>query len=296
MQKRKLIGMTAALCLVCSAVVYAAPAIVEKIEYANAEIQPGSLTVKNNLALRAITKEQKDGVNVQTDVEAYAHFLADLCPTEEEIRYVDNLIGKGYDAEAVIEIYEFWQDTQEDLSIIEAVYAYRPAEEDVRFWVDEGFIKLAAQGKTKNQYSNLSVDEVKAYYESGLSYEEIMVADKLSRHGTKDIKHVLERKQKDISWYEIMDEVYTLSPPEKRESDIEKYKGIKNPDEIFASIRLAETGETAVEGALDAVVQGESSSSKMAERKVKKGKELKQRYVEQGIWNTGEESKEWDER
>ncbi len=228
MSKRKLVWMAAAVCLVCSAGVYAAPVIMEKIEYAIAEIQPGSPEVKNNLALREFAKEQKGGENVQEDVEAYAHFLADLYPTEEEIRYIDGLIGEGYDAKAVVEIYEFWQDTQEDLSIIEEVYAYRPTEE-VKHWVDEGFIKLAAQGKTKTQYSNLSVEEVKAYYESGISYEDILTADKLSRHGTKDINHVLSMKRENASWYEIIDDVYTLSPPERKQTDVEKYKGIQNP-------------------------------------------------------------------
>jgi len=296
MSKKKTAWVAVALVLASVTGVCAAPAIAEKIAYATAEIQPGSLTVKNNAALRQIVKEKKAGTDVQVDVEAYAHFLADLYPTEEEIRYIDSLIGKGYDAKAVVEIYEFWQDTQEDIAIIEAVYEYLPPVEGVKYWVDEAFIKLAAQGKTKGQYSDLSVEEVNALYESGVSYEEILMADKLSRYGTKDIHHVLSRKQEDASWYEILDEVYTLSSPESKQENIEKYKQIQNPHEILASIRLAKEGDMILDEALDGVIRGESSSKRLDEKKVEKGKKIKENYITQGLWDTSGESKEWGHR
>ncbi len=284
MSKKKTAWVAVALVLASVTGVCAAPAIAEKIAYATAEIQPGSLTVKNNAALRQIVKEKKAGTDVQVDVEAYAHFLADLYPTEEEIRYIDSLIGKGYDAKAVVEIYEFWQDTQEDIAIIEAVYEYLPPVEGVKYWVDEAFISLERKGKTKGHYSNLTVEEVQEYYKEGVSYEDMRIADKLSRYGTKEFEEIMSDQMEEVSWYEIIDKVYTISPADQKEAYIEKYKSIEEPHEILASIRLSEQNILSLEEALDGVLVENSSTTQLAEKNIDQKVKIKESFVQQGLW------------
>ena len=167
---------------------------------------------------------------------------------------------KGYDVNALYEIYKFWRDTAEDIEIIEEVYKFKPESPNVMYWVDEAFIELANQGKTKNQYSNLSVEEVEAYKNSGMTFSDILVADKLSRYGTEKIETILDEKQSGVSWFEITDNVYSISSPEEKAANAEKYKNISDPYEILDSIALSKkSGKSATEY-LDAVICGESSS------------------------------------
>lgn len=291
MKKKKLAIILACICLLGAAGVYAAPKIKEKIEYATAEIVPGSLEVKHNRALRAIEKDRKKGEDVQPDVEAYAHFLSDLFPSDEEIQYVDGLIGKGFRARDVVEIFEFWQDTQEDLSIIEEAYTYRPPVDGVRYWVDSAFIKLDAAGKTKRHYSNLSEDEVKKHFEEGLSFEELMMADKLSRHGTKEINVIIKDKKEQVSWYEIMDGVYGLVLQEHKKEMAEKYKNITDPNEILACKKLSEQKIMSFEEAMENVKQNKSSVKNLSERKAGKKKKIVTDFISQGIWSEKEQEK-----
>lgn len=190
----------------------------------------------------------------------YVSLVAELSPTASDLSYLKNLMKKGYDVNALYEIYKFWRDTAEDIEIIEEVYKFKPESPNVMYWVDEAFIELANQGKTKNQYSNLSVEEVEAYKNSGMTFSDILVADKLSRYGTEKIETILDEKQSGVSWFEITDNVYSISSPEEKTANAEKYKNISDPYEILDSIALSKkSGKSATEY-LDAVICGESSS------------------------------------
>ena len=289
MKNKKQILIISILCFTCAIGAYAASEVITEKGNKEIEMQQDSMTAEDNLVIGNISKDKIEGIGTQKDIEAYTHFLAELYPTKEEIEYIDTLLGKGYSAKPLVEIFEFWQDTQEDINIIEEVYAYRPPVDDVLFWVDEAFIQLASQGKTQGQYSDLSVEEVQAYYESGISYEEILVADRLSRYGTKEIKTILSQRQAEASWYEIMDSVYSLSKEESREADIQKYSVIKNPNEIFASIKLAEQNEMSLSAALDGVVSENSSVALLSQKNEVKKQEIKSGFIEQGLWRESTE-------
>lgn len=269
MKNKKQLLIIFALCLTCAIGVYAATETIHKNEALNTEEQMNDLKDENISAVHII-KNETDEKFAEEDMEAYAYFLAELYPSDDEIQYIDALIKRGYRVKDLVEIFVYWQDTQEDLNIIEKVYAYRPPVDGVLYWVDSAFIKLAEKGETKGNYAGLTVEEVREYQQKGLSYEEILTADKLSRYGTKEVKTILEDKQADVSWYEIMDDVYGLCPPEEREANIAKYKNIENPEEIFASMKLAELNETSLSAALDGVLDNESSVSRLTQKKIER--------------------------
>ena len=49
-----------------------------------------------------------------------------------------------------------------------------------------------------------------------------LVADKLSRYGTEKIETILDEKQSAVSWFEITDNVYSISSPEEKAANAEK--------------------------------------------------------------------------
>jgi len=93
-----------------------------------------------------------------------------------------------------------------------------------------------------------------------MTFSDILVADKLSRYGTEKIETILDEKQSGVSWFEITDNVYSISSPEEKAANAEKYKNISDPYEILDSIALSKkSGKSATEY-LDAVICCESSS------------------------------------
>lgn len=287
--KKKILIFTALLVLAVLTTAVASQGIIDAIKIATMDEVPGSTSPDTNVALYTIEKNVKKGKSVQEDIEAYAYFLSYLEPSEEEIRYIDNLIAKDYSTKALVQIFEFWKDTEEEIKIIENVYELKPADLDVLYWVDSAFIELDNQGKTKTHYSNLSVEEVKEYYKNGIGYEEMMIADKLSRKGTKDIETILEQKAKKTSWYEIIDGVYNISSEEDEADNIDKYKNIDNPDEILKSISRAKKEEKSVSKILDKVLEGESSIVYFKKNADNKYSGIKAEFIKEGLWSESAE-------
>lgn len=260
---------------------FSAPKIIEEITIVTMDTQPGSLSADTNPALYKLTREQKKGIDIQEDTESYAYFLSTLAPAQNEIRYIDSLIADGYSAKALVQIFEFWKDTEEDIDIIEEVYEYRPDDLDLLYWVDSAFLGLSKEGKTKTKYSDLSVQEVKEYYSKGISYEDMRLIDKLSRKGTKDIKELMLQKENNTSWYEIINGVYEFSS----DGNNEKYCSIENPDEIMASYKLAKKEKKEVIDYLEKVLNGESAVEIDFAITEEKYNEIKSSFIKEGIWS-----------
>lgn len=49
-----------------------------------------------------------------------------------------------------------------------------------------------------------------------------LVADKLRRYGTEKIETILDEKQSGVSWFEITDNVYSISSPKEKAANAEK--------------------------------------------------------------------------
>lgn len=279
--KRKITIITILIIILTGFCVFAVSSIVDNLSNASDVIIP-ELSVKQSFVMKELEKAKKSGESVQNQVEYYAYFVSVLQPTEEEKEYIDGLIKDGYDAEALVKIFDFWRYTSEDMNIIEKAYEYRPYDLDVSYWVDEAFIQLHKDGSAVTEYGNLSVEEVKAYLAEGIKPEEIRAADKLSRKGVKSTEKILEEKKNGSSWYNIADEIYGI---QSDETDLAEFSVIDNLNEIIESVKLAVRTNRSVKDVLREVAKGESSTKKNKDFKTEKMKDAKESLKKQKLWN-----------
>ena len=279
--KRKITIITILIIILTGFCVFAVSSIVDNLSNASDVIIP-ELSVKQSFVMKELEKAKKSGESVQNQVEYYAYFVSVLQPTEEEKEYIDGLIKDGYDAEALVKIFDFWRYTSEDMNIIEKAYESRPYDLDVSYWVDEAFIQLHKDGSAVTEYGNLSVEEVKAYLAEGIKPEEIRAADKLSRKGVKSTEKILEEKKNGSSWYNIADEIYGI---QSDETDLAEFSVIDNLNEIIESVKLAVRTNRSVKDVLREVAKGESSTKKNKDFKTEKMKDAKESLKKQKLWN-----------
>lgn len=205
--------------------------------------------------------------NLNDEIKAYALFISSYNVTDDEQKYISSLIKQGKRMSVIAEIYDFWQYTDEDISIIEDVYAYYPddaEENNVQYWIDAAFLHLSENGKTTVEYSDLSYEQVMEYYNQGISFDEILYADKLSRKGVKPIEDILQDRIDETSWFNIFDEVYSF------DVSSEAYAEINDPSELMSCYMLSKNGNGTLSEYLDGVISGDSAVNKEIQLKAEK--------------------------
>lgn len=262
MKKRIIIILSLIAMLTISA--FAANAVIGNIKeasYSNFSVDKSllkneQLILADNVALKQLQSDMNKGEDINAPVKKYAYFISVLNPTDEEKDYIDSLIKKGYDAESLIDIYEFWIDTAENLDIIEKVYKYKPYEDDAKYWIENAFIALSNDGKTKNKLSDLTLEEAKHYYyDCDVSPDDMLVAGIMSRKGVHDVDEIIESHIEGKTWYDIADEIYDFSTSSENK---EKYSEIDNGREILSCIRMSRTTGNDVITYFEDLVKGES--------------------------------------
>lgn len=239
------------------------------------------LIVKENRIYSMLDSERKQGENVQDYVEYYSYFLSVLKPTSAEKEYVDRLISNGFDVEAVVKIFDFWRYTDEDMSIIEEAYGYKPYDVKISYWVDDAFIFLCSNGKTKGEFVDMSVEKVEEYMAGGIAPEEIRAADKFGRRGVLNADEILSQRLSGKSWCEIANTVYDFKLSDE---EIHNYENIDDPFEFIDVFKVsARTGENAKE-LLDKASDGISISKMNSDFKKEKMEEAKTVLTRQKIW------------
>lgn len=250
---------------------------------------PTELIDKKSSAYKKFTSDMKKDEVVQEDVEYYSYFMYVLQPSAEEKQYIDKLIDKKYNIMALVKIFDFWRYTNEDISIIEKAYDYRPNDLTVSYWVDEAFIRLYKEGKSKTEYSNLSVEEVNEYIAQGITADELRAADKMSRKGVKTIEVILSERLQGKTWCEISNDIYGI---ELTDEEIEQLKSIEDPSEIIESVKLAQRTKGKIKDALKDSANGEWSGQKNREFKTKKMNEAKEILKKENLWDDSKKKTE----
>lgn len=134
-----------------------------------------------------------------------AIFMGKYCNTEESFFYIEELILSGYDAQTVMDIYQFYLTTNEDISIVsqiyEMVYEGEPiTNRDVVF--ENAFNKI-----TNNKCGVLSEDDIIVYLEKGLTVEDISRANLLCRKGVLTVQEILNQLLEGTTWEEIIETI-----------------------------------------------------------------------------------------
>jgi len=115
-----------------------------------------------------------------------------------ELNYLLNLINRltaGMSGEQlsraiedIMQIYDFFQWTNEDIAIIEQMFNLREEYEDSIFWVENTFNRV-----TEGRHGVLTPEDVDEFFERGLDFYDIVLANQLSRRGIYTIRQILDR-------------------------------------------------------------------------------------------------------
>lgn len=188
----------------------------EDIESSNAEVE-----ITNYLDSKGVAK------NEQGDVVLYYDFYTQMQgATDKDKKELNKLIKKGYDPFRILEIYELLIDTEPDYKLIEKIYLLgKKTGFDTKDWAENAYNAV-----TEQKNGVLSMDEIKAYYERGLTRDDILVANVLSRTGRQTITEILDKRADGTLWAEIFN-ICKNSKYDFPETD--------DPVEILLSYRMA---------------------------------------------------------
>lgn len=114
----------------------------------------------------------------------------------DEMDYIANLIIQGYDPMTVMDICYFWQDTNEEISIIEQIYEYKYLRGMT--WIENAFNCV-----TNDKCGVLTEEDVENYAKQGVTLDDISAANKLCRKGVLTIQEILEQHQAGKTFAEI---------------------------------------------------------------------------------------------
>jgi len=173
----------------------------DKINMENDYVDSNENTTKY---FERIKKGRKNIKSIKYDeyenILSYSVFLSENKFTNKELKYLNNLLEKGYSEGVIQEVYEFWLTTDEDFSMIGDLCALSDELYGIN-WVENAFNKL-----TNNSHGVLDVEDIEAYYKKGLTYEDIYTANILSRKKGKTIQGILDDMLSGKTNFEIIDE------------------------------------------------------------------------------------------
>lgn len=123
--------------------------------------------------------------------------------------YIANLIISGYNGIDVIDAAYFWLDTNEDISIIEDMcqWKIKNIDYDGEFWEENAFNDI-----TDNKCGVLTAEDFEEYSKIGISIDEILIADRLSRKGVYTIQEILEKYHNGMTLTDIAIEIDQQAP------------------------------------------------------------------------------------
>lgn len=255
MKKHKKSIIITACILVAAAVTAAAAGTYSALTQPQAQ-QPGTqLTAVRSAAVGELNDpiytylaQHYSGVELYTQVDEYALFKVSQQPTSEEITYMANLLNSGSPLKAVLDAYRFWSTTNANLSLIGQLTAgYQPEFAEVSYWAEDVYDAIT------NNTDALSTEEVTTYMQQGMSSDEILLANELSRKNVYTIQQILTKRQQEESWFDIISDIYDLlnHPLTVANSKKDSYRSIEDGSYIIQAIFLAARSEQTVEQWLD---------------------------------------------
>lgn len=173
---------------------------------------------------------------------------ASVNPDESIQSYITALFENGEsraeaDLQALLDIVKFWEDTNDDIQIVGSIYERRPRAESLavrstnRPWIESAYNDITGRDDI------LSVEDVKAYLEAGLSYEDIIAASRLSLRGEITTNQALDRVSEGETWYSII--TGEAAPAAELE--------VVSADELLDARNIAEAQNMALNAVLDSI-------------------------------------------
>lgn len=158
------------------------------IDLFSAEIEQ-KISGKVNLKKPEEFKVIMDGCEraVYNNVAEYTDFICTYDFTEDELKVINRILNSGTTIQSLVQVYEFWLTTDEEFSIIEEICAL---EDDFfsEYWYENAFNLI-----TDYSHGVLNAEDVQNYLAQGITEDEIMSANILSRKDGQNIEDILSK-------------------------------------------------------------------------------------------------------
>lgn len=134
-----------------------------------------------------------------------AVFMGKYCTDEKSFSYIENMILSGCDAETTMDIYTFYMTTNEDISIVRKIYdkvydGEKITNRDVVF--ENAFNEI-----TNNKCGVLTEEKIENLLAKGVTVDDIMEANVLSRKGVLTIEEILNLRENGTKWDVIVEKI-----------------------------------------------------------------------------------------
>lgn len=154
---------------------------------------------------------------------------------QSELDYIADLISGGCDAYTILDLAYFWLDTNEDIELIEKMYAQKDFYGENKFWYESAFYSVT-------EYDNTLTDEEYDYFTNqGIDTETMYAADKLSRKRIYTTKEILNKMTGGQSLAEIAYEIESKSGEKAETAKMQKMqqKDLVEDKNVLKSMELA---------------------------------------------------------
>ena len=173
----------------------------EKIIMSDEQIK-GSLTEKN--LEKKLINQGLYSDEIAEDFEKYAESCIMYNMSKAESEYILSLVNEGCDFGALLDVYQFLQHTDKDLSVVRELYAYYDEEgNNEEFWIENAYAAV-----TGTEQNALSREDLEYYLDRGISIKDIVNVYEMSLAGVYTEKEILDRHINGESWAEISSSVY----------------------------------------------------------------------------------------
>ncbi len=135
------------------------------------------------------------------NIYAYTEFIYQNNFTFEEMEIINRILGNDTTVQSLAQVYDFWLTTDEDFDMIEKICAL----EDEYFsehWFESAFNTL-----TNSEHGELDGNEVIDYLSKGITTDEILAANVMSRKKGQNIHTILDSH---LAGYTIESQIETV--------------------------------------------------------------------------------------
>lgn len=265
---------------------YGEPTVMEAEYSLEAPVIEQELSAQDNPVIAAAQAQGLGAYSVAAD-DRFATLIAEYTMTADEQQYLSELIGQGYDAGWLAEIFEFWVTCCEDKTIIKDIYdsAMENGYAD-RYWVEDAYNNV-----TGNIHGVLEGEALYDYlYVDGIEIEDVKTANILCRRGVYTIQELLTKKQEGSTWPVLINEVFGANYG----ADITAMEAVKQYRQNASGVTLFSAQSSEAENATIAAYADKdtASVSQMIEDNDEAVRqalstiyddEILQKYLEQGI-------------
>lgn len=198
-----------------------------------------------------VTKEEP-----VTEVETVEFEEMKTINQKSDFEFVTELVNKGYEADWLLDIYDFYLTCGEDISIVESIYT-ASEEYDItgRNWIETSY-NIATDGI----HGELSLNDVMMYVSKGVSEEDIAAANVICRSGAGTIQEILDLVVEGESIEKIADAIYGNNGTTVETMAKMKKLGIEKEEDLKSVNIVLELQEAADKAAELSVLSDETIS------------------------------------